>query len=190
MSFLEKFDKEFAPKLAIRAKTFRKVFEELEKKNKDFYLIIETGCARTVDGFVGDGMSTVLFDAFVNFYDGLVVSVDINKEHCMIAKDITSNKTTIYHSDSVEFLSNYRPIDVIDLLYLDSFDINFNAPKPSAEHHMNEFNAILPKLDFGTLVVVDDHKSDKAGKGMYIAKYMKNLGYERFIDDYQIGWIL
>ena len=190
MSFLKKFDKEFAPKLAGRAKTFRKIFEELERKNKSFYSIVETGCVRTTNGYVGDGMSTVLFDAFVGFHKGTVASVDVNKTHCELANDLTSNKTTVTCSDSIKFLDNYSPADKIDLLYLDSFDIDFNNPHVSAQHHLDEFNAIKENLVFGTLVVVDDHKSDKAGKGMYIAKYMKGLNYKRFIDDYQIGWIL
>lgn len=190
MSFLEKFDKEFAPKLATRSKTFRRIFKELERKNKKFYLIVETGCARTAHGFAGDGMSTILFDAFVNFYDGAVTSVDIDKEHCKIADGLTSDKTSITCCDSVQFLNTYEWISKVDLLYLDSLDIDFNNPHNSAKHHMNEFNAVKGRLNYGTILAVDDHKNDNAGKGMYIAKYMKDLGYKRFIDDYQIGWIL
>ena len=190
MSFLEKYDKKFASKLAIRSKTFRKIFKEIEKKNKKSYLIVETGCIRTTDGYAGDGMSTILFDEFVNFHDGKVVSVDTNEEHCILAQSMTSDKTTVHCSDSIDFLSNYTLSNKIDLLYLDSFDIDFNNPHKSAQHHMNEFNAIENKLEKGTIIIVDDHKNDQSGKGMYIAKHMKNIGYERFIDDYQIGWIL
>ena len=190
MSFLKKFDKNFAPKLAARAKTFRRVFEVLEGKNKTFYSVVETGCVRTKNGYVCDGMSTVLFDAFVNFYNGIVDSVDISKEHCMLANDITSDKTNITCCDSVQFLNNYEWTNKIDLLYLDSFDINFNKPHESARHHMREFEAVVCDLKKGALIVVDDHKNDKAGKGMYIAEYMQKNGYNRFIDDYQIGWIL
>lgn len=190
MSFLEKYDENFASKLGIRTKTFRKIFEELEKKNNKFYSIVETGCVRTTNGYYSDGMSTVLFDEFVNFHDGIVVSIDISRKNCELAQNMTSDKTTIYCSDSIDFLNNYTLSNKIDLLYLDSFDIDFNNPHLSARHHMNELNAIKDKLEKGTIIVVDDHESDESGKGMYIAEYMKNAGYKRFIDDYQIGWVL
>jgi hypothetical protein len=190
MSFLEEYDKNFALKLGIRAETLRKIFEELEKKNKEFYLIVETGCVRTTNGYGGDGMSTVLFDEFVNFHDGMVVSVDINRKNCELAQSMTSNKTIVHCSDSIDFLNHYTLSNEIDLLYLDSLDIDFSNPYKSAQHHMNEFNAIKARLEKGTIIVVDDYKSDESGKGMYIAKYMRDTGYKRFIDDYQIGWVL
>ncbi|RLD66318.1 MAG: hypothetical protein DRI84_05025 [Bacteroidetes bacterium] len=189
MSFLEKFDKEFAPKLARRAKTFRRIFEELENRAGQFAYIIETGCARNTNGWSGDGMSTVLFDAYVNYHDGMVLSADIDKKACDNADKLTSNKTTVCCEDSVQFLWKLEPEFTINLLYLDSFDINFSKPHPSAMHHTKEFMAILPWLDPGTIVVVDD-QNGKVGKGMYIAEFLEGLGYERFIDDYQIGWIL
>jgi hypothetical protein len=190
MSFLEYYDKNYFNKLDRRAKTFRKIFELLENKHKDYYLIVETGCARRPNNFSGDGMSTVLFDKFVNHYDGKVISVDIEKTHVDLAKGLTSEKTVLYCEDSVRFLWGFKPETEIDLLYLDSFDIEFGKPHPSMLHHMKEFCAIVGKLSKGTIIVVDDHKNDKSGKGAYISNLMKNLGYERVINDYQIGWIL
>lgn len=190
MSFLKHYDKKYAGMLANRAKTFRKIFEILEQRNKDFYLIVETGCVRTKNNFVGDGMSTVLFDEFVNFYSGLVLSVDINEKHCKFARSLVSKKTEIFCDDSVKFLWGLEPTTSIDLLYLDSFDINTSDPHPSMLHHMKEFCAAVRKLNKGTLIVVDDYFNEKSGKGVYIADFMKNLGYERFINDYQIGWVL
>lgn len=189
MSFLKKFDKEFAPKLARRAKTFRRIFEELEQRTLDFTYIVETGCARSPNGWAGDGASTLLFDAYVNYHGGKVDSVDINKDHCKNARKLTSDRTTVYCDDSVQFLWKLQPETTINLLYLDSFDINFSKPHPSAMHHMKEFMAILTWLDKGSILVVDDQQG-KVGKGMYIAEFLKDVGYKRFIDDYQIGWIL
>ena len=189
MSFLDKFDKEFAPKLARRAKTFRRMFDELENRIDDYPYIIETGCARSTNGWAGDGMSTLLFDAFVNYYNGNVVSVDIDKKACDNANKLTSDKTVVHCMDSVKFLWKNDHTRSVNLLYLDSFDINFNKPHQSAMHHMKEFTAILPWLDPGTIIAVDD-QNGKVGKGMYIAEFLEGLGYKRFIDDYQIGWIL
>jgi len=190
MSFLELFDKKFSKKLVGRAKTFRKTFELLQLKNKSYYHIVETGCARIADSFAGDGMSTVLFDEFVNYYEGSVVSVDINKAHCNLARSITSNKTEVHCEDSVSFLWRYDPPIPIDLLYLDSFDINFSKPHPAMLHHLKELCAIIKHLKEGTMIVVDDMQNETSGKGVYIAEFLRDLGYKRFIDGYQIGWIL
>lgn len=191
MSFLTVFDEKYAGKLGKRKNTFRKIFSVLEEKRKDFYYIVETGCARTNDNFSGDGMSTVLFDMFVNYYDGKVLSIDINAQHCEFAKSLVSNKTKVVCSDSVEYLwmTEAGSGKSMDLLYLDSYDIDFNKPHESALHHMKELCAISCKLESGTLVVVDDNTS-KSGKGMYVASLLDGLGYKRFINDYQIGWIV
>ena len=191
MSFLEKYDKEFAPKLATRAGTFRRIFEELEKKNKDFYTVVETGCARIKGNFTGDGMSTVLFDAFINYYDGKVYSVDINDEHCKVARSLVSNKTEVICDNSLHFLAEFSEKQSIDLLYLDSFDIKFAKPHESALHHLKEFVAVFASLQPGTVIAIDDNeKNPVSGKGMYVAEFLEDLGYEKFIDEYQIGWIL
>jgi hypothetical protein len=58
MSFIDYYDKHYAKQLGNRTKTFRELFEILESKNKDFYLIVETGCVRGVDNFAGDGPLT------------------------------------------------------------------------------------------------------------------------------------
>lgn len=190
MSFLVEFDKNYAEKLGKRAHTFRKVFEVLESNSKEFYRIIETGCVRIKDNFEGDGMSTILFDVFVNYYDGTVLSVDINEDHCKLARSFVSNKTKVVCSDSVKYLWNVVSDGFIDLLYLDSYDIDFDKPHASMFHHMKEFCAISGLLGDGSLVVVDDQRDEESGKGVYISKFMEGLGYKKFIDDYQIGWII
>lgn len=187
--FLEYFDKNYTSKLGKRAKTFRRLFELLEEKNKDSYFIVETGCARGTDTYGGDGMSTVLFDKFVNFHDGLVVSVDIDAVHCNIARSLVSDKTKVYSGDSVKFLWEFDYPMEIDLLYLDSFDINFSKPHPSMLHHMKELCAVIGKLSKGTIIAIDDN-IPKSGKGGYIADFMKDLGYKKVINEYQIAWVL
>ena len=189
MSFLKVFDEKYYNKLGFRKESFKKIFSVLEKKEKNFYYIVETGCARMKDNFSGDGMSTVLFDGFVNYHGGRVVSVDINSQHCAFAESLVSNKTRIVCGDSVEYLWKAESENHIDLLYLDSYDVDFSQPHESALHHMKELCAVSGQLKNGTLVVVDDNKGG-VGKGMYVASFMDNLGYKRFIDDYQIGWIL
>ena len=58
------------------------VFEELDKKKTKDFFIIETGYRRPDHGhltFGDDGAKTYIWDDFVNYYDGDVASVDINR---------------------------------------------------------------------------------------------------------------
>ncbi len=190
MSFLSVYDEKYYEKLGKRADTFRILFDALEKKNKVSYLIIETGCVRGPDTFVGDGASTILFDEFVKFHDGIVHSIDINCTNCEYAALSTTSKTNVVCYDSVKYLWGMTPEQPVDLLYLDSFDIDFNNPHPAMSHTMKEFCAIMRHLGKDTIVAIDDQLNEQAGKGVYVADFMKHLGYERLIDGYQIGWIL
>ncbi|MGE3775947.1 MAG: hypothetical protein AB7F89_02085, partial [Pirellulaceae bacterium] len=161
MSFLQQFDTVWGPKLALRRRTFRKIFEYLLTRRPSGHLIVETGCARNAENWSGDGQSTFLFDRFVTEFDGHVNSVDISAAACNFARSIVGPRTEIRTEDSVLFLSRLaRELTTsrreIDLLYLDSFDWAPDNPVPSAVHHLKELCAIAPALTPGTLVVVDD----------------------------------
>ena len=65
------------------------MFEELDKMDKQDYTIVETGCMRADHGdlaFGDDGASTYIFDDFINYYDGQVISVDICQDNVDYAK--------------------------------------------------------------------------------------------------------
>ncbi len=180
-----------------RADSFLKIFEFLESKNKEFYTIIETGCMRASFGklcFGDDGCSTYLFDKFINYYDGQVLSVDISEDSCGHARKMVSKKTEITTSDSVKFLWNLNINENIDFVYLDSFDVEIDNPIPSQLHHLKELCALISKLNKGTLIVIDDHDAfftnGKIGKSQYVNKFMEDIGAEKYFEGYQIGWIL
>jgi len=180
-----------------RADSFLKIFELLESKNKNYYTIIETGCMRSDFGklcFGDDGCSTFLFDKFVNFYDGKVISVDISEKNCNFARKLVSPKTEIFNSDSVNFLWNLDISQDIDFVYLDSFDIEINNPIPSQLHHLKELCALINKLKKGCILVVDDNDpfftNGSIGKSNYIKDFMENISSKKIFDNYQIGWIL
>ena len=98
-------------------------------------------------------------------------------------------------------------LEFLDLLYLDSFDVDFDDPLPSVIHHLKELRAIAPLVSLETLVVVDDSPSsfigvpdgDKpvqpirppriGGKGRLIAEYADQIGAERLFAEYQCGWL-
>lgn len=187
--FLKTFRSRYSAKLHNRFGTFWKIFEYLISLDKPFYSILETGMARQNDNYSGDGMSTLLFDEFVNFYDGQVKSVDINQETIDFCSKLVSKKTELVCSDSVSYLFELSKTDVnFDLIYFDSFDIDWGNPHPSSFHHVKELIAIMPKIQPGTLIVVDDNLQDK-GKGQYIREFMSHIGKEPFFNEYQIGWI-
>ena len=186
-----------------RATSLSMVFEILdEKKHKDFF-IVETGCMRADHGqlaFGDDGASTYIFDDFINFYDGEVASVDINPDNVAHAQKMVSERTTVYCSDSVEFLWNIPEKKKIDLLYLDSYDFEPDNPIPSQKHHLKELTAVMKNLRKGSIIMVDDNantpefewftKIAQGGKAGFVKEFMKDVGAELLLDEYQIIWRL
>jgi hypothetical protein len=198
----EVFMIEFYPKLGKRANAFKMMFEHLISLNKGFYTIVETGSMREKNNWLGDGQSTIMFARFCKdqgsseFY-----SVDIDPEAIEFAKDHFDVDDTKFYGidqpvficgDSVKFLyeyAGYEPFNQdIDLLYLDSFDVDFKNPVPSALHHLKELTAIWSRVNENGLVVVDDNMHGK-GKGMFVKEFFKSLNIKPFFDEYQIGFI-
>lgn len=191
-----------------RADSLLKVFQLLEDRNLDFYRILETGCMRKDHGhlcFGDDGCSSFLFNEFLKYNDGILISVDINQENVNYANSIfNAEKSRAYCCDSVEFINEYYykksvadPYKgaQIDLLYLDSFDVEKDNPLPSQQHHLKELNAARHYLGQGSIVVVDDHNAfftnPPIGKGNLIKELFEKIGMSKKIfEDYQIGWIL
>ncbi|MFY9138680.1 class I SAM-dependent methyltransferase [Zwartia sp.] len=131
----------------------------LELLNEQPALIAETGSSAWGTN------STLLLDSYCNSFGGSCYSVDIRLEPMLQLQYITSNRTRMYCDDSVTFLKNLAlPSDSakIDLLYLDSWDVNWADPMPSAIHGLNEFLAAMPKLKPGSLVLIDDTPRDLA----------------------------
>jgi predicted O-methyltransferase YrrM len=168
------------------------VFAYLESLGTQSYLTVETGCVRQ-DAWT-DGRSTVLFDAFLQVHSGRLVSVDIDAERCAYARSQVTGKTTVVNEDSVSFLHRFsreHPGE-IDVLYLDSYDVDWNDPHPSAMHHLKELCAAMPGLRRGSLVVVDDHMDfdGRLGKSKYIVPFMAAIGARKLFEAYQIGWMM
>ena len=186
-----------------RATSLSLVFELLDqKKIKDFF-IVETGCMRADHGQLAlgdDGASTYIFDDFINYYDGEVASVDINPDNVAHAQKMVSDRTTVYCSDSVEFLWNIPEKRKIDLLYLDSYDFEPENPIPSQKHHLKELTAVMKNLKKGSIIMVDDNantpefewftKIAQGGKAGFVKEFMKDVGAELLLDEYQIIWRL
>lgn len=206
MTYSEQFSKKFFARLLKpagnnpqrdRASSFTIVFEELDKMKKTDYTIVETGCMRADHGdmaFGDDGASTYIFDDFINYYDGQVISVDICQDNVDHANKKTSDRTTAYCEDSVSFLWDMGLKTKIDFLYLDSYDIERDNPHPSQLHHVKELCAVIKHLRKGSIICVDDHDAfftgGQIGKGNYVKEFMEAIGAELLYEGYQIVWKL
>jgi hypothetical protein len=210
MSFWQYFEDQAAPKLAFRAHTFRAMFRYLDTLPGRL-LIVETGCARR-PGAWGDGQSTVLFDRYITARDDASQchSIDVSAESVAACRALVSHRVTVHEGDSVQVLHRLcrggQLPGSIDLLYLDSFDVDFTYWFASAAHHLKEFVAAAPLISPRTLVAVDDSpltavmvSNDGAvwqsvqppvagGKGRLLAEYAAAVGATPRFADYQVGW--
>lgn len=183
--------------------TIYKALFELIKQDKNEYTFVETGCS------AHGTKSTLLWDKFVNIFGGKVLSVDLNENAVNITNNQTSDRTNVTHSDSLDYLPTIT--DKIDFLYLDSYDVNFLNPLPSAEHHLKEFNSIKHLLHEDSIVLVDDtpvspewldngksspiyHKlkvqfdENMSGKGSLVCKELEKMGATKIMHQYQVLW--
>jgi hypothetical protein len=113
--------------------------------------IVETGIASAGTN------STYLFNEYVKKYGGQFWSVDINRYLVDINKGNMCPATTLICDDSVNFLNEWTAVnDKADVVYLDSYDLDWYNPEPAANHGLKEFNAILPALKKDSLLLIDD----------------------------------
>jgi hypothetical protein len=134
--------------------TFKELFKQMDGRRD--LMILETGIASA------GTQSTYLFNEYVRKYGGRFWSVDTNinlvKQHqCNMCP-----ATTLICDDSVNFLQNWANIhkdDKVDVVYLDSYDLDWYEPDPSAAHGLKEYKAILPVLRTGSLLLIDDTPS-------------------------------
>ena len=199
------------PQLAHRASSFRFAFQHLTNLNRPV-AIVETGCVRNQGTYAGEGQSTVLFDKFSEYIEGSIVhSVDISEQSTSMCKSIVSNRVHVHTMDSVTFLRNecrkhISPFHAIDLLYLDSYDVDLENPHDSALHHIKELLAASTLITPNTLILIDDSPSSAnfffedahikfatnhkvGGKGKYIANYMESIGFKPVIQGYQVAYL-
>ena len=120
-------------------------------------------------------------DAFVSHHGGKVISIDIDSNAIGNAKRFVGHNVSFYEMDSIYFLNNFRPEKDVDLLYIDSYDINDRHPYPSAAHHLGELAAGIRWLRKGALVAVDDAISENIGKHMYIQMFFEHIGIKPFL---------
>jgi hypothetical protein len=208
--FWNYFNVEAAPRLALREKTFRKIFEFLDTFPHPV-IFVETGCARIADNWQGDGQSTILFDKYISDPKSILYSVDINPASIANAKTFVSARVNFIQDDSVRFLVTLvgRLLSegkTIHMLYLDSFDVDWVHWYPSAIHHLKELCAAMRGIRKDTLVAVDDcpleglfvpslqnqiqfvHSPFVGGKGRLVAEFATAIGAKLEFAEYQAAW--
>ena len=128
--------------------TFRRLFQLMRGLNKKELTIVETGTSAVgVD-------STTLFDSYVRKYGGELYTVDINPYTSLLNKHKWSDRTKPVVSDSVKFLERFDK--EIDVLYLDSMDIDWLDAGSSMNHGFMELYNAIPKMAKESLILIDD----------------------------------
>lgn len=176
--------------IGVRFPGFKLMFDRLLSRCRPEYHIVETGTLRN-PGNWKDGQSAQLFTEFVAATGGWVRSVDIDPEACSRARDaIADLRFQVSCSDSVIWLRQQLDLDQVDLFYLDSWDVKWADDRDSAQHHLEEFLVIEPRLSPGTLVAIDDNArfldGRRTGKARYIVEYLEKHGKRPIYDQYQI----
>lgn len=133
--------------------SFKKLFENMINIKEP--IILESGIASAGTN------STYLFNEYIKKYGGRFWSVDIRPELVDSVKGNMCPGTQLICDDSVNFFNNWVKISkeynlTPDVIYLDSFDLDFYNYTPSAEHGLKEYKALEPVFRKNTLLLIDD----------------------------------
>ncbi len=119
--------------------------------------IVETGTsAWGVD-------STLLFDSYVRHFGGRFDSVDLRSLPSDRLRPVVGPSTHLHVGDSVAFLGGLEAETgpgPVDLVYLDSYDLDWADPAASEAHAVAEWAAFRTVARPGTLVLIDDTPID------------------------------
>lgn len=154
--------------------------------------------------------SSRLFDSYARNFNGYFYSVDINEapsKRLLIAK---SKRTKFFVMNSIDFLKKFTILtshNNADLIYLDSWDVDWNNPYPSAQHGKKEIETIKPYIKPGTILIIDDTPNSLEwiplesrkialefmetfgslpGKGAFFQDALEGIVYEILHHDYNI----
>ena len=180
--------------------TFKKLFENIPVC-KDL-VILESGIASR------GTQSTYLFNEVVRKYGGRFWSVDNDPNLVETHRGNMCPGTQLVCNDSVAFFKDWSASHTeANIIYLDSYDLDFYDPEPSGEHGLAEYRALLPVIKKNTLMLIDDtpinpewldtrgqlyrdmvdfykNMGIMPGKGMYVLDEVKHA--EKLIHNYQV----
>tara|TARA_Y100000389_G_scaffold196897_1_gene230547 strand:- start:892 stop:1632 length:741 start_codon:yes stop_codon:yes gene_type:complete len=135
----------------------REMFEYILKHFAGSSLnILETGSA------AHGTKSSMLFASYVKIFGGKFDTVDTNPEIKNFYNFIDSPIATFHTDDSVNFIENLDDeiVATLDLIFLDSYDLDLENPEPSQQHGLKEFMLLNKKIKKGTIISIDDTPDD------------------------------
>ncbi len=183
--------------------------EALTRLSGEPALIVETGSSAWGTN------SSLLFDGYVRSFGGSFETVDLRIEPLLTLQDQCSSNTQLHCDDSVSFLKGWSSKNSgvkIDLLYLDSWDVEWSNPNPSGLHGLAEFLSASSHMKKGSLLLIDDTPKDEnfyiassvdkpafsdyfikngfyPGKGSLVRQLLLSLGRGKEIaHEYQLLW--
>jgi hypothetical protein len=131
--------------------TFKELFKNmLEIKDP---IILESGIASA------GTMSTYLFNEWVRKFGGRFWSVDTNESLVYNHQQNMCPATSLICNDSFAFFNDWVKMNEgkkVDITYLDSYDLDWYNPQPSALHGLYEYIALIPAFKKGSLLLIDD----------------------------------
>ncbi len=177
----------------INKEMFKKL---LNNPHKTKFNILETGSSAHGTN------SSMLFISYVKKFGGTFKTIDINPDIKLRFSHLINYNIEFYTDDSIKFLSNLAPnlIKDLDVIYLDSFDLDIKNPAPSEKHGLKEFLLLDKFVKKGTLIAIDDTPkefnlfglgSNKLehipGKGALVLNHIKQSGgYEIIYHHYSL----
>jgi len=181
--------------------TFKRLFEEMKDLKNPY--ILESGIASAGTN------STYLFNEYVKKYGGSFWSVDINQGLVDHHKGNMCPATQLVCNDSVSFFTEWaKTHDEVNVIYLDSYDLDFYNPLPSGNHGLAEYKSLMPVIKKDTLLLIDDtpinpywldtrdklyndmrvfyakNNNTLPGKGMFVLNEIKNAN--KLMHTYQV----
>lgn len=103
--------------------------------------------------------SSLLFADYVDQFGGAFFTVDVRVDPLLRLRNLVSERTVLTCDDSVRFLQRWVTDNSsahVDLVYLDSMDVDWTSPWSAAVHGFREFSAVMPVLRNGAILLVDD----------------------------------
>ena len=133
-----------------------------------------------------EGHSSMLFALSSQEFHTVDIDMPTSKiTHKALKALNTTNPWNVYNGDGIKFLKEFK--GVIDLLFLDAWDIGVNN---YAENHLEAYKAAEPKLNKQHIILIDDtdinHTAERGfhndedsmgGKGSVVIPYLIKNGY-------------
>lgn len=160
--------------------TFKKLFTLISDQIRK-PVILETGSSA-----YGTNSSVLLANLAV-ITDGQFDTIDLNKDtylkisNSLYEKFGVNENLNCHFGDSIEYINKYPK--KVNVVYLDSFDLNPDKFNESAQHGLGEFDAIKNKLAPIAFILIDDTPSTiEIFKKMCSSQFLQSvyLHFEKF----------